>query len=313
MTKQKVIGWLLFIGSVVLGWRAISSGFHAGDNTDEIVYAGGVVPVGAADGASFVPDAGAGASPIPLPIHDPATAAPWVTITDVTGPGVLTLTRSGVQTARTRLQIIAPYNAILVGLAVVCLMFGLPLVIGMKRPWPDLIAEPGGGLSLAKTQLLLWFVVAFVIIAGLSLPLHALPEVTSSLAMLLALGGITTVVGAVTSPPLTLGDEGDAPALATVANPASPAASAKDLVTDWNDQPDISRYQYLLIAIVGATAVLLSYASRLAAPEIPTSFYYLLAASQATYLGTKAVKSATPPPVVAKPSLAVRGALTSGE
>ncbi len=65
-----------------------------------------------------------------------------------------------------------------------------------------------------------------------------------------------------------------------------------DLVTDWRQQGDLSRYQYLLLSIVGAITMVAAFATSFRLPAVPQQLLILLGASQATYVGTKAVKNA---------------------
>ena len=74
-----------------------------------------------------------------------------------------------------------------------------------------------------------------------------------------------------------------------------PNLDAGDLVSDWQGGGDVSRYQYLLVSLVGATVFTIAFLRTVRIPAIPEQFLYLIAASQATYLGTKAVKAAKSP------------------
>jgi hypothetical protein len=71
-----------------------------------------------------------------------------------------------------------------------------------------------------------------------------------------------------------------------------PNLDPRDLVSDWQGGGDVSRYQYLLLSLVGATIFTIAFLRTVRIPAIPEQFLYLIAASQATYLGTKAVKAA---------------------
>lgn len=207
---------------------------------------------------------------------------------------------------------IAPgWTALLAAAGVLLLLAFLPAVIFGKGgataqsggPWRNLLSEPGGGLSLARAQLLVWFVPALLAYAAVSIPALAFAPIDSTLAVLLGMSGATTALGAVASPtarPAPLGIialpppspfprmDGPAPLLARAEDPPRFA----DLVEDWEGRGDFSRYQYLLLSIVGAVILAAGFATNLSFPPLPAQFVALIGASQATYLGTKAVKTA---------------------
>jgi hypothetical protein len=192
--------------------------------------------------------------------------------------------------------------ALLAAAGVLCLALGLPYALfdpnlttsGGKThvgSWYYLLSESGGGLSLAKVQLLLWFLPAACIYAAISIPLHTFPPMDTTLAVLLSLTGATTLLSAATSPkgkPEAAETEAAAPG--GVATSTIPDPSPKQLVSDWQGNGDMSRYQYLLLTLLGATIFTISFLKEFKIPTIPQQFLYLIAASQATYLGTKAVK-----------------------
>lgn len=66
--------------------------------------------------------------------------------------------------------------------------------------------------------------------------------------------------------------------------------SLKDVVTDWQEQGDMTRYQYFLLALLGAVVVLASFAATLQVPILPSEFLGLLGLSQLAYVGTKGIK-----------------------
>jgi hypothetical protein len=192
--------------------------------------------------------------------------------------------------------------ALLAAAGVLCLALGLPYALfdpnlttsGGKThvgSWYYLLSESGGGLSLAKVQLLLWFLPAACIYAAISIPLHTFPPMDTTLVVLLSLTGATTLLSAATSPkgkPEAAKAEAAAPG--GVATSTIPDPSPKQLVSDWQGNGDMSRYQYLLLTLLGATIFTISFLKEFKIPTIPQQFLYLIAASQATYLGTKAVK-----------------------
>jgi hypothetical protein len=158
-------------------------------------------------------------------------------------------------------------------------------------PWRELLAEPGGGLSLSRVQLLVWFAPALAMYAAASVPLHRFAALPPALAVLLGMAGATTLLGTAANPRLA-----DAPV-----EPAMPAATLSDLVEDWSGHADLSRYQYLLLTILGALLVGSRFFEDFTLPDVPREFLALVGASQATYLGTKAVKTGREPEAVAPP------------
>jgi hypothetical protein len=171
--------------------------------------------------------------------------------------------------------------------------------------WYFLLSERGGGLSLSRVQLLIWFLPAIAIYAGLSIPLHKFAPMDTTLAVLLGLSGATTLLGTVASPASPAAPQGQkAPSVPTgpfygaqTATGTTPPDETiakfdpSDLVTDWRGDGDMSRYQYLLLTLVGATVFSIAFLGSMRIPTIPDQFLYLIGASQATYLGTKAVKA----------------------
>jgi hypothetical protein len=134
----------------------------------------------------------------------------------------------------------------------------------------------------------------------------------TTLAVLLGLSGATTLLSTAASPPVAsrpVTPTSSTPGVREQSPPAPFAIAmlpamkvgeiqsfdARDLVTDWQGSGDISRYQYLLLSLVGATIFTIAFLRTVRIPTIPEQFLYLIAASQATYLGTKAVKAAKVP------------------
>lgn len=149
-------------------------------------------------------------------------------------------------------------------------------------PWYGLLSEAGGGYSLARVQLLIWFLPTAVLYAALSFTLQGFADITAEIAILIGLSGATTMLGTAASP-------SKAAAAPNRAEPVAPDLG--DLVTDWNAHGDLSRYQYLLLSIVGAVVMVAAFWRGLEFPSIPSQLLYLIAGSQGTYLATKAIKT----------------------
>jgi hypothetical protein len=144
--------------------------------------------------------------------------------------------------------------------------------------WTSLLTEAGGGLSLARCQLLLWYIPVAVIYLGTSLACHRLLPFDGTFATLFALSGVTSLVGTATSPDLSQ-------------RSSDSTADLRDLIEDWGSRADLSRYQYLFLSLGGVGILIGSFFENLEIPELPTQFVYLIAASQGTYLAVKAVKT----------------------
>jgi hypothetical protein len=139
------------------------------------------------------------------------------------------------------------------------------------------LSEPGGGMSLGRIQLLVWFLPALGILSALSLPLLATPDVPSSLGVLFGLSGLTTTLGAAASP--------------NVKNAALPTTlTVSQALEGWQDGLDFSRVQYFALSLIGALALIANFVATMRCPDIPQGLLMLVGASQATYLGNKAVK-----------------------
>jgi hypothetical protein len=227
------------------------------------------------------------------------------------------------QGTNVHLGLVPSWAAFLAALGTLSWFVGLPYALLQTKDlrdehekpvgaWYFLLSEPGGGLSLARVQLLIWFLPAVSIYAGASMPLHRFAPMDTTLAVLLGLSGATTLLSSAASPPVAsqpvtptpsvpgIREASPPPPFATALETRMPAMKAgeiqsfdaRDLVTDWQGSGDISRYQYLLLSLVGATIFTIAFLRTVRIPVIPEQFLYLLAASQATYLGTKAVKAA---------------------
>ena len=148
---------------------------------------------------------------------------------------------------------------------------------GTFGPWYQLLSETSGGYSLARVQLLLWFLPVAVLYGAFSFVTRSFMPIGTQLGIIFGLSGATTLLGTAASP----ADHGQ---------PADTSPTLSDLVTDWKGHGDVSRYQNLLLSAFGAIVLVVSFLSKLEFPEIPTQFLYLVATSQGTYLATKAVK-----------------------
>lgn len=251
------------------------------------------------------------------PEKSTTTSKAWVRI-PVTGTVVVHRLKG----STVRLGLVPPWTAYLAGLGVLGWFIGLPYTFLRTGdlhdqfgkpvgPWYYLLLEPSGGLSLSRVQLLIWFLPAIAIYAGVSLPLHRFAPMDTTLAVLLGLSGATTLLSSAVSPPaappastakapLATGEGVPFPPFSGYAGARLPLGrvaeipqlDARDLVSDWQGGGDVSRYQYLLVSLVGATVFLVAFLRTVRIPAIPEQFLYLIAASQATYLGTKAVKAA---------------------
>lgn len=150
---------------------------------------------------------------------------------------------------------------------------------GMGRgPWSYLLTEAGGGLSLGRVQFVIWVVPATLLYLAISIVGHAPAPIDSQLAILLGLSGATTTLGAASNP------------RGSDTEPETPPRLA-DLVQDWDGRPDLSRYQYLFLSTIASLVIVAAFFQNLQFPAIPTPILYLVAASQGTYVATKAVKT----------------------
>ncbi len=148
----------------------------------------------------------------------------------------------------------------------------------VRRPWYRLLSEPAGGLSLGRVQFLIWFLPAAVFWGAESLVAHGPAPMDMQLAVLLGLSGATTTLGAASNPKAA-DDSDDA------------AMHLSDLVQDWNCRGDLSRYQYLFLSLIGSLVLSVGFLQHLEFPAIPVPLLYLVAASQGTYIATKAIKT----------------------
>lgn len=212
------------------------------------------------------------------------------------------------------IHLIPRSRALAAAIAAALLLLSVPglLLRKTRLPWYSLLAEPGGGFSLSRFQLLLWWAAAFVSYSALSLPICSFIPLTPQFAVLLGLSAATTVLGGALSPSGAQAGTSASASAATLSSPPPephppfrpersaavtpgmsevPPPDPADLVSDWRGNGDVTRYQYLLLSFVGAVLLLLSVARELTLPSIPEQFLYLLGISQGTYVAAKGVKA----------------------
>jgi hypothetical protein len=179
------------------------------------------------------------------------------------------------------------------GAGALLVTFALPfLFMPGRSPWYQLLSEGEAGLSLARVQLLLWFAPALFIYAALSIPLLRLAPLDPTLSVLLGLGGFTALIGTAASKPAAAAAPAVPEAAATQqAAPPSVFGSLTDLVTDFQNQTDFTRYQYLTLSVFGSVSLFIAFVGSMTMPTVPKEFLYMIAASQTAYVGTKAVKA----------------------
>lgn len=197
----------------------------------------------------------------------------WLTVTRSTEPTVNHLKVLNVEF----------WVALLTIVLLLAVAYCLPGAFGpaSARPqgqWEALLTDADGSFSLARVQLLIWFLPAATIFGGMSIVCGRFMPVDSQLSILLGLSGVTAVLGSATNPSRPPGGPVVAPKLS-------------DLVQDFNAQSDLSRYQYLLISIIGALTLVVGFIHGHDFPRIPSQLLYLVAASQGTYVGAKAVRA----------------------
>lgn len=285
--------------------------------------------------------------------------------------------------------ILAATGAIMAATAIPYVLFDLTAIKDADgravSPWYYMLSDPTGGWNLARVQLTIWFFPIFALYTAFSIRDNQLVAMSQSTAILLGLGGATSILSAAmtgptapttaarSSPPgaPTAAPQSPAPDLAEVAAAASspaqssdpyltilqayhdaatilkstdadpntqtkalqsfvavaptllalqsrgttaatvmapeagasssgeksavsalvwPRPNAVDLVTDSTGHGDFSRYQYLLLCLLGAGLSLVHGIGTGTMPDLPNEFLYLIGASQTAYLGTAAIK-----------------------
>ncbi len=225
-------------------------------------------------------------------------------ISEKQGWDVLAITAQAGQSAEEmRVVFVEVQYGVAAGVGALLIVFALPfLFMAGKNPWYQLLSEGDQGLSLGRVQLVLWFAPAVFIYAALSIPLLRMAPLDPTLSALLGLGGFTTLLStAASTPPTAAAGEG-----------ATTMGSLSDLVTDFQNHTDFTRYQYLAVSALGSASLFVAFVTSMTMPAVPKEFLYMVAASQAAYVGTKAVKAtrspaapvqaALPPPVQAAPA-----------
>ncbi len=209
-----------------------------------------------------------------------AATQPTLTLLEF-GTHLVTSTVGG-QTVTTTWRATPIWTALPAMLGIVILMLFAPSIIRTASgdttfTWMHLLSEPGGGYSLSKTQLAIWWVPAMVITGAiLAIKLDG-TNLPASFAVLLGLSSATGALGVAASPRM-------------IAEKTTPNALT-DLVKDWQDTGDFSRYQYLMLSVVGSASVIIAFILEARLMEIPTELLALIGASQTTYLATKAIKA----------------------
>jgi hypothetical protein len=153
----------------------------------------------------------------------------------------------------------------------------------------SMLVENGGGLSLARLQLLLWFLPTIGIATALSVPLLEFPPLEGSFAALFGLSGLTTILSGAASP--------------LERDTVTPPSALRQVVEDWQGELDVSRLQLLAVTGIGVFVVIAAFVGTMHVPAISQGWLHLLGASQFAYVGVKAVKQGA-----AKPSGASRQA-----
>lgn len=211
----------------------------------------------------------------------------------LSGNVILEIERGGEPLVRRSVVVYSPFllYAFLAVFALVALLLPYALAppgVERRPAWCDLLSEQGDGYSLARVQLLLWSVPVAVIYGAASVVNRSFMSIDTQLQILLGLSGATTFISTAASP---------APADRVNGAPAA----LSDMVSDWDGQGDVSRFQYLLLSLFGVVVVVVSFLQKLELPQIPTELLWLVGGSQATYIATKAVKQAQrPAPVAAR-------------
>jgi hypothetical protein len=131
------------------------------------------------------------------------------------------------------------------------------------------LSGPDGRLSVGRTQLFVWVLTLFGVLAASSLPLGVWPVFDRTLLGLLGISVLTAVGGAVTS--RRTGADGN----------DSPSAG-------WAFSLQLARVQCIAFTGLGAVAVLVSFAAKMRVSPIPTTGILLVAASHALYVAAKA-------------------------
>ncbi len=168
-----------------------------------------------------------------------------------------------------------------------------------------LVRNPDGSASLSAFQVLLWTVVvaaSAIYVMALS---GSLIDISSGTLTMLGIAGAASLIAAKTgsnaaqqtaaAPPAAGGGRDAVP---TVPPPASagPVFMPEwvDLITDENDQPDVTRIQMLLFTVVSAGFVVLQVLNTYVIPEIPVGYQILMGISNGIYVGAKVTKLSRP-------------------
>jgi hypothetical protein len=273
---------LLGVAVLMLGWSYWRSHLPVGH---DVAVAGGPCVVGGSDviGVKQLPKLGEPGTDLPL---ETVAGEGGVAVTRVripqAGDVVLEISLKTGTTTHRRVAVASVAQLGLAALLLLVIAAFVPYALGSTQggeAWYALLSERGGGYSLGRVQLLIWFLPAVILYGALSFTLHGFVAISAQLSLLLGLSGATTLLGAAATPPVGAG-----------APPVAP--NLRDIVTGWDAHGDLSRYQYLLLSIVGAIVMIAAFWRQLEMPEVPAQFLYLLAGSQGTYVAAKAIKAA---------------------
>lgn len=269
--------WVLIALSLgVLVWTALGGKASAEFGGHDIrAFARSTVRLpGAADSAAIVLKDGS-EKPLRLTVDG---AAAWLPSDTVTAAFVRVRLKDRADTpVDLRVSIIDPIYGRIAGAAGITALLAALLLMRSTPGTTGPLAERGGGLSLSRVQLLIWFIPAFAMFVALSVPLLDLAPIDPSFAVLFGLSGLTAVLSPAASP-----HKPD----------SAPPPNLRDLVEDWQCDLDFSRIQCLALTVVGALVLLASFVPTMRVPSVPEGFLGLLGVSQAAYMGTKVVKQA---------------------
>jgi hypothetical protein len=124
---------------------------------------------------------------------------------DVTGPIAIGPAATGAATLV--YDLVPPRNLLLVAGGALALFIGLPLCLytGEVNAWVRILSERGGGLSLSRVQLALWFAVAFVSYMATAISAGEYTEgVPAQIWQLLLLAGATSTISVGANKPLPI-------------------------------------------------------------------------------------------------------------
>jgi hypothetical protein len=289
---KRAIAWVLLVACLVLA--AVLFGAPDSAPGALVTVAGAKVIVGGADVVRV--DVTAGEHPCDQCLTQDSLAPESAAAIRFARAGAFTINVVHVdgRQAKVSVRVLRPKSLYIMMVLLAASIFLGPYALASSStgsPWVELVSEPAGGMSLGRLQLLLWFAPTVVLWGGMSFLTHTFAPIDGQVALLLGLSGGTTFLGSAANPPSENGPR------------VTPELG--DLVQDWNGNPDVSRYQYLAISAIGASTLLVGFLQNMEFPALPPQLLYLLAASQGTYIATKAVKASTSTPKDARAGLDV--------